>query len=216
MNKSIYDSALYEFRYSLKERRLSDYLTYALLVVFVLLLSLIGWWTSSFGGVVVDGNSMNKTLFDGDKFLMRYVDGHQAKHGDVIVIYVGDYEECQSVKGQYIIKRLIAKEGDKVRCEDGQIEIQYAGKSEWTKLEEPYAYYANYQTDYDFAEYTVGEGEIFFLGDNRSSHGSSLDSRFQEGLSHLDRLYKEENIYGIVPEWAIEYQDILLKIFFKE
>ena len=216
MNKPLYDSELYEFRYGVKERKLSDYLTCALLISFILLLSLIGWWTSSFGGVVIDGSSMNNTLFDGDKFLMRYVDGKQAKRGDVIVIYVGDYEECQSVKGQYIIKRLIAKEGDKVRCEDGQIEIQYAGKDKWVQLDEPYAYYANYQADYDFAEYTIGKGEIFFLGDNRSGHGSSLDSRYQEGLSHLDCLYKEEDIYGVVPDWAIKYQDIILKIFFKD
>lgn len=216
MNKPLYNSELYEFKYGFKQQRLGDYLTYALLIVFVLLLAFIGWWTSSFGGVVIDGSSMNKTLYNEDTFLMRYVDGRQAKRGDVIVVYVGNYQECASVKGEYIIKRLIAKEGDKVRCEDGQIEIQYAGKSEWTQLNEPYAYYANYQEEYDFAEYTIGEGEIFFLGDNRSAYGSSLDSRYKEGLSHLNRLYKEEDIYGVVPSWAIKYQDLLSEIFFRK
>ena len=164
MNKSLSDSQLYEFRHGFKEQRLSGYFTYALLVVFILFLSLIGWWTSSFGGVVIDGSSMNQTLQDGEKLLMRYANGSSAKRGDVIVIYVGEYEECKEIKGQYLIKRLIAKEGDKVRCDNGQIEICYAGETEWKELNEPYAYYANYRFEYDFEEYEVGEGEIFFLG----------------------------------------------------
>ena len=216
MNKALSDSQLYEYRHGFKEQRLSGYLTCAILVVFILFLSFIGWWTSSFGGVVIDGSSMNQTLRDGETLLMRYANGDSAKHGDVIVIYVGDYEECKSVKGKFLIKRLIAKEGDKVRCDNGQIEIQYAGQTEWKKLNEPYAYYANYRFEYDFEEYTVGKGEIFFLGDNRSGHGSSLDSRYQEGLSHLDKLYKEEDIYGVVPNWAIKYRKVLANIFFEK
>ena len=216
MNKPLTDNELYEFRHRFKEQRLSGYLTCAVLIVFILFLSFIAWWTGSFGGVEVDGNSMNQTLYDGEKLLMRYAKGNKAKRGDVIVIYVGGYEECESVNGDFLIKRLIATEGDKVRCENGQIEIQYAGKTEWERLNEPYAYYANYRFHYDFEEYEVGEGEIFFLGDNRSGHGSSLDSRFKEDLSHLDRLYKEADIYGIVPAWAIEHHQTLSKIFFRE
>ncbi len=214
MNKSLSDSELYEWRYGFKERRNSGYFTCALLALLILFLSFVGWWTSSFGGVVIDGSSMNQTLQDGETLLMRYADGNRAKRGDVIVIYVGDYEECQNVKGKFLIKRLIAKEGDKVRCDNGQIEICYAGETEWKKLNEPYAYYGNYRFEYDFEEYEVGEGEIFFLGDNRSGKGSSLDSRFKEGLSHLDRLYKEEDIYGVVPDWALENRKLLSKIFF--
>ena len=216
MNKPLKDNELYEYRHRFKEQRLSGYLTCAVLVVFIFLLSFIAWWTGSFGGVEVDGNSMNQTLCDGDKLLMRYAKGNKAKRGDVIVIYVGGYEECDGMNGEFLIKRLIAIEGDKVRCENGQIEIQYAGQTEWELLNEPYAYYANYRFHYDFEEYEVGEGEIFFLGDNRSGEGSSLDSRFKEGLSHLDRLYKEEDIYGIVPAWAIEHQQTLSKIFFRK
>ena len=57
----------------------------------------------------------------------------------------------------------------------------------------------------------MGEGEIFFLGDNRNI---SMDSRYKEDMSHLDRLYKETDIYGIVPQWAIDKQEDLEKIFF--
>lgn len=216
MNKPLSDSELYEARHGFKESRSNARFLCVIFCIFLFFLSLGAWWTSNFGGVVVDGSSMYKTLYDGEKLLMRYAKNYKASRGDVIVIYVGGYEECESVNGEFLIKRLIATEGDKVRCQDGQIEIQYAGRESWEKLNEPYAYYANYRSDYDFAEYPVGKGEIFFLGDNRSGKGSSMDSRYQENLSHLDCLYKEADIYGVVPAWAIEHHEILSKIFFKE
>lgn len=216
MNKPLSDSELYEARHGFKERRSNARFFGTILAIFILFLCFSAWWTGSFGGVVVDGSSMNQTLYDGERLLMRYAKDYEVKRGDVIVVYVGDYEECESVNGDFLIKRLIAIEGDKVRCQDGQIEIQYAGTEKWQKLNEPYAHYGSYRFEYDFAEYEVGEGEIFFLGDNRSGRGSSVDSRYQEGMSHLDRLYKKADIYGVVPAWAIEHNQILSKIFFRK
>ncbi len=214
--RDLRDSELYESCFGYKERRSNFIFFSVLLALLIGLFSFRVWWTSSFGGVIVDGESMNNTLYDGEKLLMRYAGkNNQANRGDVIVVYVGDYPECNSVNGDYLIKRLIAIEGDKVRCTDGQIEICYAGQTEWTNLDEPYANYGeSYKTKYDFAQYEVGEGEIFFLGDNRSREGSSMDSRYQEGMSHLSHLYKVEDIYGVVPDWAIEHNQILSKIFF--
>ena len=216
------DSELYELHFREKERRSNARFAIAIFLVFIMLLFFRIWWTGSFGGVIVDGNSMNVTLYDGEKLLMRYVgDDVQAKRGDIIVVHVGKYkEQYSSVTGEYLIKRLIAIEGDKVRCTDGKLEICYAGTVEWKILDEPYAYYGvndRYKTSYDFKDvYEVGKGEIFFLGDNRSGPGTSVDSRFQENdkMSHLDKLYKVEDIYGIVPSWALENHKILEKIFF--
>jgi signal peptidase I len=172
------------------------------------------YWENTYGGVVVDGASMNQTLETGDKLLMRYLkDAEELEHGDVIVVRVVDYEEFDGTNTEYLIKRLIAKEGDKVRCTDGQVEICYAGTTEYVILDEPYAYYKDDNKQlYDFAEYVVGEDEIFFLGDNRLN---SCDSRYQEANgSHLTHLYKEDDVYGVVSDWAIENRSWLSKIFF--
>ena len=196
----------------MKERN-SNIWFYSLLAVLVIGMILFrGYWKNNFGGVVVDGASMNQTLQNGDELLMKKLKNtDDLKHGDVIVIDVSGYEEFAGSNTEYIIKRLIAMEGDKVRCTDGQVEICYAGTTEYVVLEETYAYYFRPMEEYDFAEYLVGEGEIFFLGDNRNN---SFDSRYQEGNSRLDRLYKEDDVYGVVPQWAIDNRAWLEKIFF--
>ena len=215
MEKDFQKSELYQA--PLGVERESGYGVYLFFAFFILLaLFFRVWWTNNYGGVVVDGSSMYKTLVSGEKLLMRYVDdGDEVERGDVIVVYVGDYEECKGISGGYLIKRLIAIEGDRVKCTDGQISICYAGTSEYKLLDEPYAHYMN-KSAYDFGdyEYVVGEGEIFFLGDNRNN---SCDSRYAEiGGSHLDgQLYKATDIYGVVPDWAIEHSDTLAKIFFR-
>ena len=186
------------------------------LVIIGLLLFCLGlrtYWVQNFGGIVVDGASMKQTLDDGDKLLVRYTKaGVVAERGDIIIVDVRDYSECGDT--EFLIKRLIATEGDKVKCEDGNLYICYAGQTEYTFLEESYAHYYLDKADYDFDEYVVGKGEIFFLGDNRQN---SMDSRYgQPGGSHLlNSLYKVEDIYGVVPNWAVEYKTTLEWLFFR-
>ena len=148
-------------------------------IIIILAIALIGfriYWENTFGGVVVDGASMNKTLQSKDKLLMKYLkDADDLKRGDVIVVRVREYEEFKGSGTEYLIKRLIAVEGDKVRCNGEQVEICYAGTDEYVVLEEPYAYYGNTSQIYQFSEYEVGKDEIFFLGDNRTG---SLDARY--------------------------------------
>ena len=217
MWKDLSGSELYEARYRFKERRSNVRFFVSMLLVFLIFFGLRIYWTTTFGGVEIDGDSMNRTLVDGQQLLMKYSDqGRDAKRGDVIVVYVGDYVECASVRSGFLIKRLIAIEGDTVKCIDGQVYIQYAGCDDYEKLDEPYAHYrSDYdKQSYDFGPYKVGEGEIFFLGDNRNN---SVDSRY--GITHgshlTNRLYKAEDIFGIVPQWSIDNQEILEKIFFR-
>ena len=211
-NKQICDGELYEQRFGFKERRANTYFYTALLLMLFAVCAFRVYWQTTFGGVVVDGASMERTLSSGDRLLMKYVkDVEDLQYGDVIVVNVSSYRGS-STRGDYLIKRLSAKEGDKVKFEQGNMYIWYAGADGYTVLDEPYAYYYDKST-YQCSEYTVGEGEIFFLGDNRQN---SIDSRYgiQNGSHLADRLYKVEDIYGIVPEWAVENQKILEKIFF--
>ena len=152
----------------------------------------------TFVDVVMDGKSMYPTISDGNQLRARVVeDDFKARRGDIILLDVEKYEEFETTGTSFLLKRLIATEGDRLYCTDGVIYIRYAGESEYITLTEDYAYYTN-KDAYDFEEYCVGEGEIFFLGDNRNV---SLDSRYKEGHSKLqDRLYKETDIYAVIEE----------------
>lgn len=219
LDKDLQDSELYESRFRFKERSSNVRFFCVLFAVFICFLSFRIWWVNSFSRVLVDGWSMKATLADEQELLMRHVDKkHKPVRGDIIVVYVGGYEECKDVGSQYIIKRLIATAGDKVRCTDGQVQIMYAGTDKYVDLAEPYAYYGTDKAkdSYDFAEYEVHAGEIFFLGDNRSGKGSSVDSRYYDypnGSRLQDRLYKEKDIYGFITEWSLEHSDFLSKLF---
>jgi len=147
------------------------------------------WFHRNYFIVEVVGSSMEQTTFNGDQVYAKK--GHAAQRGDVIIIDVTGYDGF-AFSGKYIIKRLIACGGDTVKCENGVVSIKYQGREAFTELSEPYAY----GTTSDFREKTVGEGEIFFLGDNRED---SYDSRFVG-------CFRVEDIVGVVPEWAIKYK----------
>ena len=214
------DSVLYEACFGYKERRSNTIFYFVLMILFVFVVGFRFYWTENFGGVTVSGRSMYATLYDKEQLLMKYVDGEDARRGDIIVVYVGDYPEFKQINDtlpkdkqtKFLIKRLIAVEYDRVKCEDGQIYIQYEGKGEWVALHEPYARYTDRER-YDFSEYELQKGEVFSLGDNRND---SVDSRYREenGSRLKDRLYKASDIKGVVPQWAVTNQKILEKILF--
>ncbi len=216
LKRGMQNSPVYQRRYLQQSRRGDGifYFILALLVCAVFAFRI--YWTNNFGGVDVSGSSMYTTLSSGERLIMKYSDGSNAKRGDIIVLYVGDYEECKNAGVDRVIKRLIAIEGDKLYCVDGQIYIQYANTEGFVPLDEDYAHYTN-KEKYDFGEYVVGAGEIFFLGDNRNI---SVDSRYMEkdeygnSWSHLQGLYKRSDIEGIVPNWAVNNKKVLGKIFF--
>ena len=214
MENNLQNSELYETRYGWKESR-GNFRFYLFLLCALLCLCVFRvWWTANFWGVVVKGTSMINTLEEEDKLLVRRVENaDRLDYGTIIVVDVSGYEECADVDGGLLIKRLIAKEGDKVRCKDGQLEICYAGTEEFKALDEPYAHYKD-RMEYDFPEYEVGEGEIFFLGDNRNESRDSRYDAYPSG-SHLENsLYKSEDVVGYLPDWAYQYREFLEKILF--
>ena len=148
------------------------------------------WFVRRFYVVEVSGGSMENTLISGD---MLYADRTAVpERGDIVIIDVKPYQDRGIFRGDFIIKRIIALEGDSIQCKGNILYLKKAGEDKYSRLEEPY-------TDFitrDFEEVTVGEGEIFFLGDHRTS---STDSR-AEGIGCL----KLSDVVGVVPEWSVK------------
>ncbi len=135
--------------------------------------------------VYVSGSSMEDTVHDGD--VLYALRNFTAERGDIVIIDVSENPDFAA--GTYnIIKRVIALEGDSVKCEDGVVYVKRSG-GEYAALEEPYT---KGRTP-DFAEVTVGEGQVFFLGDHRNvSHDST-----EVGTVACS------DIVGLVPDWAV-------------
>ncbi len=115
---------------------------------------------------VVQGPSMQNTLYGGDLVLVlkSYLTGG-IKAGDVVVVhsYNADLNDT-------IIKRVIATEGQTV-------DIDYATGTVYVDgvaLEEEYIAERTYTDEGTVFPLTVGEGELFLMGDNRNH---STDSR---------------------------------------
>jgi signal peptidase I len=114
---------------------------------------------------LVSGSSMEPTFHHGnyllvDELVYRF---REPLRGEVIVFkYPGDNRS-------YYIKRIIGLPGERVEVKNGKVAV-YDGK-ERKILSEPYI--ANLEEKL-FFEVTLGEGEYFVMGDNRSF---SFDSR---------------------------------------
>ena len=136
--------------------------TYMLAVIIVALLVF-------FRVVIVSGESMYSTLWDGDWLLLvSNVFYQEPETGDIIVACQKSYND-----GEAIVKRVIAREGQSVDI-DFDLGVVYV---DGVALEEEYTYTpTNIDEGMDFP-LVVDEGCIFVLGDNRNK---SKDSRSTE------------------------------------
>lgn len=164
----------------------APYIAVAVVIVLLLAVLCLSFLRTLYTfAVVVSGSSMEDTVRDGD--VVYALRSFTAERGDIIIIDVSGSDDF-SAGTENIIKRLIAKEGDTVKCENGVVYVRPAG-GEYTALDEPYTK----GVTPDFGEVTVREGEIFFLGDHRNV---SHDSTEVGTLRYSD-------IIGVVPDWAI-------------
>ncbi len=158
--------------------------------------------TFLFDVVKVDGKSMFPTLDHNDRLIVTKL-GYDPKQGDIIILDANydtreDYYEVlaksqgkdelsgvakfkesfslpQDCKKIYYVKRIIATEGQTVDIRDGKV---YVDEKE---LDEPYYNGLTFKTD-SLVEYpfTVSEGCVFVMGDNRGNSTDSRSSRLGE------------------------------------
>lgn len=135
------------------------YMLLAIMLVFLLV----------FRVIVVSGNSMYSTLWDGDfMLLLSNTFYSEPKQGDVVVISKRAYEN-----GKPIVKRVIATEGQTVDIDFQEGVVYVDGQA----LEEDYIFCATHLAEGTQFPLVVEENHVFVMGDNR---GVSKDSRDPE------------------------------------
>lgn len=136
--------------------------------------------------VEIVGTSMTETLKDGETVIASR--RGKAERGMIVIIDVPD-RLSDAFTGEYLVKRIVAVEGDSLYCRRGVLYLKKEGETDFSSLSEDYV---SSKTP-DFSEVTLNEGEIYCLGDNRAP---SKDSTEVGAFSVSD-------IYGYLDENAI-------------
>ncbi len=141
-----------------KPRIIDSIFDFAELFIFTLAAVLI-LTTFFFKHTIVEGGSMNNTLYDGEHLIVSDL-FYTPERGDIIVF--ADYSEGQKAP---FVKRVIGIAGDTVTVDTvGNVTVN------GEPLEEEYVLVdGNFPAGYLGKEYTVKEGEVFVLGDHRNA-----------------------------------------------
>ena len=147
-----------------------------------------------FQSYIVDGSSMEPTLQNGNRVfvlkLPKTIANLQGKEfvparGEVIIF------KKPTADGTQLIKRVIGIPGDRVTLQNGELKIYNA--------EHPDGYNPDQGTDYgntlqpidfvgnDIIDVQIKEGQLFVMGDNRTS-GGSFDSHTGLGLVPVENI----------------------------
>ncbi len=157
-------------------------------ILVVILLAFYLVMTNVFYLVVVNGTSMNNTLSEGDVLFVNRIAKYE--RGDVIVFELED---------NMLIKRVIAIEGDEIKCEYGVVSVKYKGEDNFVVIDEPYIVAGTR----NILPTILKEGELFVLGDNRpiSNDSSSFGP------------IKNDCVIGVVTNFSIKHKETITKIF---
>lgn len=124
----------------------------------------------------VSGPSMQDTLYTGDRLLVLNAAYCDFKAGDVVVI--NDYNAQLS---DTLVKRIVAVEGQTVDIDFMSGQVYVDGRP----LDEPYIKEPTYTSEGVQFPLTLGEGEVFVMGDNRNQSTDSRDPK----LGPVDERY---------------------------
>ena len=116
--------------------------------------------------IVVDGSSMNNTLYHGERLIITNL-FYTPEKGDIVVT------DKKNHFGQHIIKRVIATEGDTIAIDYNTGDVYLNGRV----LQENYIKEKIMATGGGVYQITLSEDQLFLMGDNRNA---SSDSRVQE------------------------------------
>ena len=119
-------------------------------------------FTFLFRIVGVDGDSMQTTLYHGDRLILSVLP-HTPQRGDIVVI--------NRYTDEPLIKRVIGVAGDRIEIDPDLLRVRLNGEL----LEESYVQFPSVLYDMT-GEITVPEGTVFVMGDHRdNSHDSRWD-----------------------------------------
>lgn len=131
----------------------------------------------------VDGESMETTLSHNDRLVVwkmpktwSKITGHAyiPKRGDIVVFTEPELNRFGQDPGKQLIKRVVGLPGEKIVVHDNKLTVYNDDNPQGFEpdKEMPYGDVIN-STSLD-GEWTVGNNQVFVVGDNR---GNSLDSR---------------------------------------
>jgi len=181
----------YENRVRARKRRRSILGTLRFVAVLALVWVVIYVVTHFFYGfIVVDGESMNDTLIDGQVGIIQKFDQKKALHrGDIVVFYSDELSE-------YLIKRCVAVGGDTVSMTDGVLCVNGEVVDE-DYIKEPMI------QDMDIEEITLSPDTFFAMGDNRNNSCDSRDLGPISMESYTGKLILNLGDYGVTKKRAV-------------
>lgn len=112
----------------------------------------------------VRGGSMLNTLRENDQIIIRVIGYNEPEYGDIVVI------KCDNIPNEPLVKRVIGKPGDVIDFNITSGTLYLNGVEQY----EPYIRETMREFGNTVYPFTVPEGHVFVMGDNRNE---STDSR---------------------------------------